>query len=139
MRVMLDTCIIIDFLQSREPFDADACIIMESCALEKITGFISAKAVTDIYYIMHRYFHDDDRVRKLINKLLEIVFLADTAADDIFRALSSNVRDFEDAVLAETALRNNMDCIVTRNSKDFASAGIQVFSPGKFISDCLNL
>ena len=139
MNVMLDTCVIIDFLQGRDPFDADANVLMESCARGKIAGCISAKAVTDIYYIMHRYLHDDEKARKLINKLLEIVSVADTSADDVFRALYSDVKDFEDAVLAETALKNNMDCIITRNLNDFDSAGIKVYSPEKFISEYINL
>jgi hypothetical protein len=42
--------------------------------------------------------------------------------------------DFEDAVLASTALRENTDYIITRNTKDFSNSPVPVISPDDFIS-----
>jgi hypothetical protein len=41
--------------------------------------------------------------------------------------------DYEDAIMIETALRTGMDCIVTRNTADFASSVVPVLSPGDFL------
>ncbi len=53
MKVLIDTCIIIDVLQKREPFVDDSKDIFLLCSQQLFDGFISAKAMTDIYYLMH--------------------------------------------------------------------------------------
>ena len=52
---------------------------------------------------------------------------------DIFHALSSETTDFEDAVMIETASRSHVDCIVTRNQKDYKKSSIPVFNPSEFL------
>ena len=59
--------------------------------------------------------------------------MLDSMADDVFHAISSEMKDFEDAVMAETAVRSHVDCIVTRNERDFANAIITVYTPKEFI------
>ena len=59
MRALLDTCIIIDALQSREPFSNDAQTIFLLAANQQFVGCITAKSSTDVYYLMHRYTHND--------------------------------------------------------------------------------
>ena len=59
--------------------------------------------------------------------------LLDSMADDIFHAISSNIKDFEDAVMCETAIRSKVNCIVTRNKKDYANSTIMVYTPKEFI------
>ena len=59
MRAFIDTCIIVDTLQSREPFIDDARTMFLQAANKRFEGFITAKASTDIYYLTHRYTHND--------------------------------------------------------------------------------
>ena len=59
--------------------------------------------------------------------------LLDTTALDIRKAISAEISDFEDAVMVETAVRSGADCIVTRNTKDYAKAQIAVCTPEEFI------
>lgn len=134
MKVLLDTCIIMDFLQNREPFAQEAKKIMQAAAMELFTGYITAKSATDIYYLTHKCTHNDKESRQKLNQLLTIVSMLDSAADDVFHAISSDISDFEDAVMAETALRSKIDCIVTRNKKDFTDSRITVYSPTEFIT-----
>lgn len=134
MRALIDTCIIIDALQNREPFAEKAQQIFLLAANRKFTGYVTAKSITDIYYIMHRCFHDDKETRSVLNKLLIIFGIMDTAGEDCRHALLSDISDYEDAVMIETAKRSDADCIVTRNTKDYARANISVFTPDEFIS-----
>ncbi|MFQ7077569.1 MAG: PIN domain-containing protein [Christensenellaceae bacterium] len=46
MRAFIDTCVVIDALQSREPFAKDAQDIFLAAANNLYLGYISAKAVT---------------------------------------------------------------------------------------------
>lgn len=133
MKALIDTCIVMDFLQCREPFADDAKAIFRAAACEQFTGYITAKSATDIYYLTHRCTHSDQESRNKLNSLLSIVGMLDTSSMDIFQALSSNISDFEDAVMIETASRSHIDCIITRNQKDFHKSTITVFSPSDFL------
>ena len=133
MRALIDTCVIIDALQSREGFERDAQNIFLSAANNAFLGYISAKAVTDIYYLMHRHTHSDKTSRETLNKLFTLFDVLDTAGIDCRKAIPSPVSDFEDAVMIETALRSEVDCIVTRNTEDFAKSPVPVLSPKEFL------
>lgn len=137
MRALIDTCIIIDALQNREPFADNAQQIFLLAANQKFTGYVTAKSITDIYYLMHRCTHNDKETRNVLNKLLIIFGIMDTAGVDCRHALISNVSDYEDAVMIETAKRSDADCIITRNKKDYAHADITVYTPNEFI-DIIN-
>ena len=132
MRAFIDTCVVIDALQSREPFAKDAQDIFLAAANNLFLGYISAKAVTDIYYLMHRHTHDDKASRDILNKLFALFDVLDTAGIDCRKAVLSPVSDFEDAVMVETALRSEVDCIVTRNPRDFTKSPVPVYEPKAF-------
>lgn len=133
MRAFIDTCVVIDALQSREPFAKDAQDIFLAAANNLYLGYISAKAVTDIYYLMHRHTHDDKASRDILNKLFTLFDVLDTAGIDCRKAVLSPVSDFEDAVMVETALRSEVDCIVTRNPRDFTKSPVPVYEPKAFL------
>ena len=133
MRAMIDTCVVVDALQSREPFCADAQKIFLAVANRWFDGCITAKASADIYYLAHRTTHSDVETRKILTKLFALFDLLDTTAMDCRRAISSQMTDYEDAVMAETALRPGCDCIVTRNLKDYQNASIPSYSPSDFL------
>ena len=133
MRALIDTCIIIDALQNREPFAENAQQIFLLAANRKFTGYVTAKSVTDIYYLMHRCTHNDKEIRNVLNKLLIIFGIMDTAGEDCRHALIYNVSDYEDAVMVETAKRSDADCIVTRNTNNYAHAYITVYTPYEFV------
>ena len=133
MRALIDTCIVIDVLQNREEFSADAQRIFLAVANKWFVGFLSAKSVTDIYYLTHRYTHNDTDTRMVLNTLFQLFELIDTAGMDCRRALSSDMPDYEDAVMAESVVRAGMDCIVTRNLKDFSKAPVPVYAPTDFL------
>lgn len=134
MRVLLDTCIIIDALQSRKPFKDSAEQIFLCTAKEKFKGFLTAKSITDIYYLTRRLTHDDKKTRKIISDLFVLFSPLDTFGIDCQKAIFSDMADYEDAVMAETALRTKMDCIVTRNTKDYTNCPVPVYQPGEFLS-----
>ena len=134
MRVLLDTCIILDALESRQPFSKDAEELFLAAANNLFTGCITAKASTDIYYLMHPHTHSDKASREVLNKLFSLFEVVDTAGMDCRRAIPSPVLDFEDAVMIETAARTEVDYIVTRNIKDFARSSVPVLSPKDFLA-----
>lgn len=133
MRTVIDTCVIVDALQLRKPFAEAAQKIFLLAANQRFTGCITAKSVTDIYYFTHRLTHDDKYSRKVLSKLFTLFEIIDTAGMDCRRAIPSEVSDYEDAVMIETALRTEADCIITRNTRDYSKSPVIVYSPEEFI------
>jgi len=133
LRALIDTCIIIDALQNRDPFADDAKALFLAVANRHCSGFITAKSITDIYYLLHRYTHSDKDTRNILNTIFSLFDILDTTDIDCRNAVSSDITDYEDAIMAETALRSGMDCIITRNLKDYSSASIPVYLPADFI------
>jgi predicted nucleic acid-binding protein len=126
-----------DAIQNRIPFADDAKTIFRAAASKWFTGCITAKAATDIYYLTHRCTHSDKESRNTLAKLYILFDVLDTSGIDVRRAISSNVSDYEDAVMIETAIREDIDCIVTRNTKDYTVSSVPVYSPAEFL-DLLN-
>lgn len=46
----------------------------------------------------------------------------------------SAIGDFEDAVMAATAANNRMDCIITRNIRDYTRTDFPVYTPERFLA-----
>ncbi|MBO4438679.1 MAG: PIN domain-containing protein [Spirochaetaceae bacterium] len=129
MKILVDTCVIIDALQNRQPFASDAQKLFLAVANRNCTACISAKAVTDIYYITHRQTHSDEQTRIILKKLFSLFDVVDTFGIDCINAVTSQMGDYEDAVMSETAERNSIDYIVTRNIKDYSKSKVQVITP----------
>lgn len=135
MKVLIDTCIVVDILQKREPFCHAAMEILLSVSNRKCIGILTAKAITDIYNILRRSIHNEEEVRKLLRILFTLFEVKDTFSADCELALDSSMKDYEDAVMVQTALRIGADCIVTRNLKDYKLSSFPVYSPEQFISE----
>lgn len=133
MKAVIDTCVIVDALQCREPFCKDAMSIFLLCANRQFDGLLTAKAITDIYYLTRRQTHSDKETREILTKLCTLFGLLDTTALDIRKAITAETSDFEDAVMIETAIRSGTDCIVTRNTRDYAQAKLPVYTPAEFL------
>lgn len=53
MKVMFDTNIILDLLLNRQPFSEISARVIDLSAT-KVKGYISASAITDIYYLAYK-------------------------------------------------------------------------------------
>ena len=58
---------------------------------------------------------------------------AKSATDIYYLTHRCTHNDKEDAVMIETAVRSGMDCIITRNTKDYARSVIPVYTPKQFV------
>ena len=129
MRLLLDTNILIDVLQRREPYFRNSNAIVLACARGMAEGWVTAKSITDIHYLMHRHFHEKQPCQEVVRKLFKLFRVADTTAKACLRASLSRLPDFEDAVMVETALEIEADFIVTRNTRDYRGSAVPAKSP----------
>ncbi len=129
MKLLIDTNILLDVLLKREPFYYKAVEVLELVQYDNVQEYVSAAAVTDIYYIAYKYLKDKGLVRQLLKKLMGIVSISAVSEKEIEEALELAWNDFEDSVQYAVALLNEMDGIVTRNPKDYKRADMKVWSP----------
>lgn len=133
MRVLLDTNVIVDVLQQREPWFADGRILFLAAANHQITGCLTAKEVTDLHFFSRKQFRGEEnadaKACTVIAKLLCLFEVIDTTAADCREALAIPNRDYEDAVMIAAAIRGGVDCIVTSNPDHFAPSSVTVLSP----------
>lgn len=138
MKAILDTNIVVDVLQRREPWFQDGAVIFRAIAVKQIEGCLTAKQITDLYFFSGKQFKGEENVdvkaRQVIGKLLAIFSLIDTLGIDCQNALGNENGDYEDAVLIESAVRTGADCIVTRNPEHFKTSRVPVYAPDQFVS-----
>ncbi|MDO5022940.1 MAG: PIN domain-containing protein [Eubacteriales bacterium] len=130
---MIDTNIVLDVFLQREPFFQASYEVMKQSAIEKLEGFISASAATDIYYLLRRSLKDNERAKESMEKLLQLVGVADALGEDVHAAVSSNMNDLEDALVASIAERCQMEYIITRNAKDYTESPVKAITPEDFL------
>ena len=133
MKILVDTNIIIDALTGREPFREAAEQIFMLAANQIEDMYITASSATDIYYLTRRHLHNADQAKNTMSKLYELFYILDVTSNDCQEALSSKVKDYEDAVIASCASRNQMDYIVTRNIKDYKYSKVKALLPDELL------
>ena len=137
MRAILDTNVVMDVLQRREPWFQDGAVIFRAIANKQVNGYLTARQIADLHFFSRKQFKGDENVdakaRQVIRKLLALFETIDTLAIDCQNALGINNGDYEDAILIESAARAGVDCIVTRNPAHFNVSSVQVYSPDEFV------
>lgn len=133
MKLLIDTNVVLDLLLNREPFCNEAAKVLNLSDRAEVKEYISASAITDIYYIAYRQLRDKTIVRNMIKTLLSIVSIACVTEQEIAEALELEWSDFEDSVQYAVAYLNEMDGIVTRNAADYKRAELSVWSPEQIV------
>ena len=132
MRVLLDTDVCLDFVLARQQFFAEAKEIFLRLAQNKFEAYIADVTAINIYYFGRKEKGRDYALREL-EKLLRIVKICSINSSILQAAINSPITDYEDAVQYESALSENLDAIVTRNTKDYKNASVKIYSPTDFL------
>ena len=133
MRILIDTNIILDILQKREPFFTDSYRVLRGAIESDTECLISASSATDIFYILRKSLGSAQAAKDQLEQLAQLVTFADVQGMDIHTALMQAMPDFEDAVVDAVAERSGASYIVTRNIKDFAGSVVPAILPADFL------
>lgn len=131
-KVLFDTNIILDIALKRVPHFNKALQLFKLIDQKLILGYITATTITDIYYIAKNEKGHKSAI-EFITNLIEIIEVIGVDKDIIISAINSEMKDFEDAVQALAAEFNEIECLITRNKKDFAKSGQLVYTPEEFL------
>ena len=133
MRILCDTNIILDVLLDRAPFVDASAEVLKRCETDIIEGFTTASCITDIFYLVHKQLHDNERSYQAIEQLLTILRVADVTNSHIAEALSHRASDFEDCLAAVCAKSIHCDFVVRRDIKGFVVFDIPILTPSELI------
>jgi predicted nucleic acid-binding protein len=130
---MIDTNVLLDVLIHRDAFFDDAKAVLKLCEDRIIQGFVSASAITDIFYITRKALGSIEDTYQVIDSLLNIIRVLTVTNEDVLLAFQTKARDFEDCLMAVCARSNHCDGIVTRNKKDFVNFGAALYTPAELL------
>jgi predicted nucleic acid-binding protein len=132
MRVLLDTCIVLDMLLARSPWDVAADAIWTAGRTGRVECCISSTTVTDIFYIARRLVGSEGARNSIALCLDEATILA-IDAQTLRMAFDLGTSDFEDAVQVACYQQNRLDQIVTRDG-GFEDLPASVISPAQLMA-----
>lgn len=128
-RLFVDTNIIVDLIADRKPFSNSAIEIFSKAEDKIISLYTSSHSLATTHYLLKKYI-DEKSLREILYNLLNYLSIVAVNEDVIKKGLRSCHKDFEDAIQIICANSiEQLDCIVTRNIKDFKESEIPVFSP----------
>ena len=133
-RIFVDTNILVDLLADRKPFSKYAVEIFNASENKKVKLFTSSHSIATTYYLLKK-FKDDNSLRKTLLGLFEYVSIIPVDTDVLSKGLRSKQKDFENSIQIYCATKiDKIDCIVTRNVKDFKGSEILVLTPDELCS-----
>ena len=135
MKILIDTNIILDLIQSREPFSENASKIINSCVKKENEGYISEHSLSDIFFILRKDKTVEERKALILN--LCSFFIVIPEDKNFYTAVCQNNdwNDLEDGLQMKCADFENLDYIVTRDAgKGFNNSPVKVISAENFLN-----
>ncbi len=132
--ILLDTNVCLDLLTKRKLQTHQKKQMFSLILKNKIKVWIPSCSIDTIYYILNSSMKiKSDRSKKLITTLLRYTSTLPLNDKTIEKALRSDFKDFEDALINFTAEDKNIDCIITFNKKDFKNSALEILTPSEFV------
>ena len=133
MNFLMDTNITVDAYLKRQPWDLEAGEIVKLHLSGKVTGFIPASSITDLFYILRKQAGKKDAM-DFIKLILQNFEICSVDESTLIAALGMPGSDFEDNVQIACAIQHQLDCIVTRDQSGFIYSPIPVLTPAEFLA-----
>ncbi len=132
-KAFVDTDVCLDLLLERKPFYNDAARIFTLADQKKLKLFISSLIFANLDYMLKSEIGFRESRQALIRfKVLVNVLAVDDKIIEL--SLSSDFKDFEDAIQYYTSMENGVETLITRNLSDYKKAEITVLSPRDFLT-----
>ena len=136
IKALLDTNIVIDFLNQREPFYEPARLLMIAGRVGEFDLWISSSQVADLIYILSEGGKPSliPETRERLQGLRTFVNVFAVSEQEIDKTLASSWKNPENRLLFEVALSIQADCIIARNREDFESSLVRVLDCDDFFT-----
>ena len=132
-KIFVDTNILVDQIADRKPFSKFANEIFNKAEGNKIKLYTSSHTIATTHYLLKKHV-DEKKLREILYNLLDYIHVVAVDMEAIKKGLKSTHKDFEDAIQMICANSiEKIDCIVTRNIKDFRESDIPVLAPDELV------
>ena len=132
--IFLDTNILVDIVTNRKPYSQNAISIFDYCQRKDIIMYCTSHSIATLHYLAKKIVNEKE-LRSIIEDLLDTISIIAVSESILKKSLKSNHKDFEDAIQITAAQSiNTMDCIVTRDLKDYKFSEINVYTPDEFLT-----
>jgi len=131
-KIFVDANIVLDLLEKREEFYKEAQELFTLSDKKNVKLYVSALTLANVHYLLYK--HLKMKARKVLAKfkvLVDVLAVDDKILD---LSLTSDLKDFEDAIQYYTAIENDMDIIITRNKKDFKNLDIPILTAKEYLN-----
>jgi predicted nucleic acid-binding protein len=132
IRLFLDTNIVVDVLERREPFCNDAVRLFTMAYNKQVQLVVSPMTYSTASFLLRK--HGPEGVRNLLSNFRQLSRVATTDERTVDDSLASQFKDFEDAMQYYTAVNAKADVIITRNGKDFAASKLPVMTATEYLA-----
>jgi len=132
MQVLIDTNLILDAILRREEFSRPTRLIVRKHEEKLFQGFVSASAITDIYFIVEKE-KKREFALSAVKKVVRMFTVIPVNLEILESAFALPMDDFEDAVQTAAAKDFGIDIVVTRDKTGFSNSGLRVYLPVEFL------
>lgn len=129
MKVCFDANVIIDIVGRAHAFP-DSFFAYDVANIRHFDAVVTAAMTPTIDYVARQYRDDGFDSSGFVLAMFDVI---DVAQSDCTRARSSDMTDYEDALIAQSCLRNGVDVIVTRNPDDYVQSPVAAMTPVQFV------
>ena len=137
MRLFLDTNIVVDLLEGREPFCYDAAQLFTMAHEKKVELLVSPMTFSTASFLLRK--HGSEGVRILLSNLRQLVSVTISDERTVDDSIASQFKDFEDAMQYYTALNAKAEIIITRNGKDFTASNLPVMTATEYLANRITI
>ena len=131
--ILIDLNIILDYLEDRDGCEK-AGELFAKCFQGEQKGYVCAHEITTLSYYLGKTRKDRSENMKIISRILQIFDVIEIGKTLLEKAVLSNITDFEDAVIVESAKAKKIDYIITRNIKDFRNSSVPAMLPEEYLA-----
>ena len=131
MKVLIDTNVALDILLKRQYY-SNALTVFKLAEEKIISGYISASAITDIFFLSKNDLGKKP-AKEALKRILSVFKPAAVTDSHIYQALDLDWSDFEDSIQFVVGESLLADYIITRNVQDFSASPIPAVTPEHFL------
>ncbi len=117
----------------RQPFAVEASALWQACDEGRMTGYIAAASVTDIFYIA-RKLTNITQARTAVRICLDAFEICPVDRTTLAHAERLTGNDLEDNLLIACAMIASLNAIVTRDPAGFKASAITVLNPTELLA-----
>ena len=131
-KLYIDCNILIDWITDRPPFSIYASRLFTLIEKKMIKGIVSPLTLSNTYYIIRK--HTNNKIaNEFLNDAKNLFDILDITKASTITAIENRYKDFEDDLHYYTALKNNLNYIITRNKKDFLQDKIKIMTAEEYL------